>query len=100
MSMQAREKDDKMMRFIAMIGGMLGSGGEEVVVDEGKEGVDLEEEGGVTEEQAAYRPHIPGRILYIYRCQFQRGPLMKDLNRAGRQSYHQDQHCNRDADWA
>ena len=54
-----------------MIGGMLGAG-EESVQD--PESVDAENEtmygegsGELREEQVVYRPHIPGRILYIYR---------------------------------
>ena len=68
---QAREGDDKVARFVAMMGGMIGAGEEDV---QDPEPVDAENEtmygegsGELREEQVVYRPHIPGRILYIYR---------------------------------
>ena len=87
--LQAREGDDMLLRFVAFLGKFTTI--EDVQADEaqqqpgpheggsqasGKEGHsnggkgNKEEEGEpkVSEQQAnTYRPHIPGRVLYIYR---------------------------------
>lgn len=64
-----------LMRFVAFMASKSGAGQESLDGDKAessaKETEDVEhngEEKDSTEKQKSYRPHIPGQILYIYRC--------------------------------
>ena len=68
-NLQAKKSDDMLMRFVALVGSKAC---DEEPSDPGRKDDGSSTSGEGSEQEAdkkpkSYRPHIPGRILYIYR---------------------------------